>query len=140
MDFFLPDSIPPNSLMIENKTGNLEDEMEEGQFPLTLRAKHLFKALLKTSAFPRFCLEFREGQSFTYVSLVHHSKSCCQSFGRGLYFAFCFCVFFFPLSSFKSDLSILRSIGCSVPKPALHSHFLGHSSSVMFLASPNCLL
>lgn len=81
MSFFLPAISLPNSHTIENKVGNLGEEMEEGQSSLTQSAKGLCKALVTASALPRLCLEFREGQSFSYFSLVHHSRLYCLSFG-----------------------------------------------------------
>lgn len=121
--FFLPAISLPICHTIENKMGKLEEEMEEGQSPLTQRAKRLCKALFTASALPRFCLEFREGQSFSYFSLVHHSKLYCLSFGV---FICCFLflwLFVSPISLFKSELSIPCSIGCSVLKPTQNSHF-----------------
>lgn len=124
MSFFLPAISLPNSHTIENKVGNLEEETEEGQSPLTQSAKHLCKALVTASALPRLCLEFREGQSFSYFSLVHHSRLYCLSFGGFYMFLFVSVVVFFPpISLFKRELSIPCSIGCSVLKPILDSQF-----------------
>ena len=56
MSFFLPAISLLNSYAIENKVGNLEEEMEEGQSSLTQSAKRLCKALVTASALPRLCL------------------------------------------------------------------------------------
>lgn len=72
--------------------------MEEGQSPLTQRAKRLCKALFTASALSRLCLEFREGQSFSYFSLVY--KLYCLSFGVFM------CCFLFLWLFFFSNLFI----------------------------------
>lgn len=103
MSFFLPAISLPNSYAIENKVGNLEEEMEEGQSSLTQSAKRLCQALVTASALPRLCLEFREGQSFSYFSLVHHSRLYCLSFGGFYMFLFVSVVVFFPQSLYLRE-------------------------------------